>query len=44
MRAAIVALQAATFVVLGVLLVVEGEHRLAAAQVLLAAVTGLVYA
>lgn len=43
MRTALVILQAATFVGLGIILVAEGDWRLGAAQLLLALVTGLVY-
>jgi hypothetical protein len=43
MRAAAVSVQAATFVILAVLLWREGDPRLAAAQALLAAITVLVY-
>jgi hypothetical protein len=44
LRGALVAAQALTFVGLGLLLVLAGEWRLAGAQLLLAIVTGLVYA
>lgn len=44
MRAAVVALQAVTFVALAVLLWRAGEHRLAGAQALLAVITYLLYA
>lgn len=44
MFAAVLAVQAATFFVLSAILVHQGEYRLGAAQLLLAAITVLVYA
>lgn len=44
MRGTLVAAQVATYVALGGLLLVEQQYRLAAAQLLLAVITGLVYA
>ncbi len=44
MRAAIVAVQALTFVALALVLWKAGEHRLAGAQALLAVITYLLYA
>lgn len=43
MRTALVVAQALTFVGLGALLVCQGEWKLGAAQLLLAAITVLVY-
>lgn len=43
MRATLVAVQAATFFALGVLLLADGNWRLGGAQVLLGLVTALVY-
>lgn len=43
MRAELVAVQAATFVGLAIVLYRAGEHRLAAAQCLLGVVTWLIY-
>ncbi len=44
MRAAVVSVQAITFVALAVILYRAGEHRLAGAQALLAVITYLLYA
>ena len=42
-RTTLVIVQAATFIVLGGLLLSDGQTRLGLAQLLLAAITGLIY-
>lgn len=44
MRTALLCTQVATFIALGLLLVIEGHYRLGAGQLLLAAVQTVIYA